>query len=339
MTRSKHIVVIGASAGGIEALRALVAALDEEFPAPICVVLHSAPEAPGVLDAILTRAGRLPATNAANGERLQPGHIYVAPPDFHLVVEPGLVRVTKGPRENRFRPAIDPLFRSAAQVYGPGAIGVILTGSLDDGTDGLWAIKQLGGCAIVQDPLEALFPSMPQNAIDHVNVDYILPLAEIAPMLARLTSVPVEPVAAARVTDVLRVEVKIAMEENPIDAGLERIGTPSNFSCPECHGVLLELKEGTRTKFRCHTGHAYSIASLLAAVGEGIEDSMWTAVRALEEGHLLMTRMAEHFKVSHDSAYAEQLFDRANEARQQSDVIRQLVMQREPLSESNKSQA
>ncbi|HJZ75696.1 MAG TPA: chemotaxis protein CheB [Vicinamibacterales bacterium] len=338
MTRPKYLVVIGASAGGIEALRAIVAAIDADFAAPICVVMHSAPEAPSVLDAILSRAGTLPATNAINGERLQPGHVYVAPPDFHLVVEPGVLRVTKGPRENRFRPAIDPLFRSAAQVYGPAAIGVILTGSLDDGTDGLWAIKQLGGCAIVQDPLEALFPSMPQHAIDHVNVDYILPLAEIAPLLARLTSVPVEPVPSARVPHILQVEVKIAMEENPIDAGLERIGTPSNFSCPECHGVLLELKEGTRTKFRCHTGHAYSIASLLAAVGEGIEDSLWTAVRALEEGHLLMTRMAEHFKVSHDSAAAEELVDRANEARRQADAVRQVVMEREPLSEVNKSQ-
>jgi len=148
----------------------------------------------------------------------------------------------------------------------------------------------------------------------------------------------VEPVPSARVPHILQVEVKIAMEENPIDAGLERIGTPSNFSCPECHGVLLELKEGTRTKFRCHTGHAYSIASLLAAVGEGIEDSLWTAVRALEEGHLLMTRMAEHFKVSHDSAAAEELVDRANEARRQADAVRQVVMEREPLSEVNKSQ-
>src|SRR5262245_16612417 len=223
--------------------------------------MHSAPEAPGVLDAILSRAGTLPAPNAINGERLQPGHVYVAPPDFHLVVEPGVLRVTKGPRENRFRPAIDPLFRSAAQVYGPGAIGVILTGSLDDGTDGLWAIKQLGGVAIVQDPLDALFPSMPQNAVDHVHVDYILPLADIARKLTELTSAPVEAAAAVEVPEQLRVEVKIAMEHNPIDAGLERIGTPSRFACPECHGVLLELKEGTRTKFRCHTGHAYSIAS------------------------------------------------------------------------------
>lgn len=334
MTRSKHLVVIGASAGGIEALRTLVAQLPKDFPAPICIVLHTSPQSPGVLDAILTRAGHLRATNAINGERLQPGHIYVAPPDFHLVVEPGIVRVTKGPRENRFRPAIDPLFRSAAQVYGPAAIGVILTGSLDDGTDGLWAIKQLGGCAIVQDPLEALFPSMPQHAMDHVQIDYVLPLADIPPLLTQLTSETVEP-APTEPPELLKVEVKIAMEHNPIDAGLERIGKPSRFACPECHGVLLELKEGTRTKFRCHTGHAYSIASLLAAIGEGIEDSLWIAIRALEEGQLLMTQMADHLRSSHDAASAEQLVDRAKEAKRQSDAIRQLVMQREPLSEAN----
>jgi two-component system, chemotaxis family, protein-glutamate methylesterase/glutaminase len=335
--RSKHLVVIGASAGGLEALRTIVGALNEDFPAPICIVLHTSPQSPGLLDGILTRSGKLEATNAINGERLRPGHIYVAPPDFHLVIEPGIARVTKGPRENRFRPAIDPLFRSAAQVFGPAAIGVILTGNLDDGTDGLSAIKRLGGCAIVQDPTEALFPSMPQHAVEHVQADYILPLAQIAPTLIRLTSAAIEPARTPEVPDHIQVEVKIAMEHNPIDAGLERIGKPSNYACPECHGVLLELKEGGRTKFRCHTGHAYSIASLLAAIGEGIEDSMWNAVRALEEGGLLMLRMAEHLKASHDAAYAEELITRANEARQQSDVVRRLVTQREPLSEANKS--
>jgi two-component system chemotaxis response regulator CheB len=261
----------------------------------------------------------------------------VAPPDFHLVVEPGIVRVTKGPRENRFRPAIDPLFRSAGQVYGPAAIGVILTGSLDDGTDWLSAIKRLGGCAIVQDPMEALFPSMPQHAIDHVEVDYILPLAQIAPMLVRLTAAAVEPAASAVIPEQIQVEVKIAMEHNPLDAGLERIGKPSDYACPECHGVLLELKDGARTKFRCHTGHAYSIASLLAAIAEGIEDSLWTAIRALEEGQLLMMRMAEHLHSSHSDGQAEQLIGRANEARNQSEAIRKLVMQREPVSEANKA--
>src|SRR3954454_10492779 len=165
MTR---IVVLGTSSGGIEALRTVVAPLPEDFPAALCVVMHTAPEAPGVLPEILDRVSRLVAIHPRDGERIKAGRIYVAPPDYHLILEPGRLRVTKGPRENRFRPAIDPLFRSAAQVFGPGAIGVLLTGSLDDGTAGLWAVKQLGGVAIVQDPRDALFPGMPQNAIDHV---------------------------------------------------------------------------------------------------------------------------------------------------------------------------
>jgi two-component system, chemotaxis family, protein-glutamate methylesterase/glutaminase len=189
----------------------------------------------------------------------------------------------------------------------------------------------------VQDPMEALFPSMPQHAIDHVEVDYILPLAQIAPMLVRLTAAAVEPAASAVIPEQIQVEVKIAMEHNPLDAGLERIGKPSDYACPECHGVLLELKDGARTKFRCHTGHAYSIASLLAAIAEGIEDSLWTAIRALEEGQLLMMRMAEHLHSSHSDGQAEQLIGRANEARNQSEAIRKLVMQREPVSEANKA--
>jgi two-component system, chemotaxis family, protein-glutamate methylesterase/glutaminase len=329
--RGKQIVVIGASGGGIEALRTVVGALPADFPAPLCVVLHTSPESPGVLGAILSRAGPLEATNAINGERLRSGHIYVAPPDFHLLVEPGNLRVTKGPGENRFRPAIDPLFRSAAQVYGPGAIGVILTGGLDDGTAGLWAIKQLGGVAVVQDPADALSPSMPQHALEYVRADHVLPLAAIASLLIELTAIPMEALAELPVPEQLQIEVKIAMEQNPIDAGLDGIGVPSSFACPECHGVLLQLKEGSRTRFRCHTGHAFSVASLLAAVSDGIEESLWNAVRALEEGQLLMTRLAEHLKSAHDGDEAAQFVDRANEAKRQSDIIRRLLGERDPL--------
>src|SRR6266446_3757140 len=182
-----RIVVIGTSAGGIDALRVLVAGLPAEFNAPICVVLHTSPDSPGVLHEILNRVTPLEAVNAKNEEQLKPGRIYVAPPDWHLLVEPGRVCITKGPKENRFRPAIDPLFRSAAQVFGPGAIGVVLTGNLDDGTAGLAAIKQLGGTAIVQDPADAMFPSMPQSALHHVKVDYSVPLALIPTLLTDLT--------------------------------------------------------------------------------------------------------------------------------------------------------
>ena len=266
----RHVVVIGASAGGIEALRELIAGLPADFPAAIAVVLHTSPQSPGILHDILTRSGHLEAVSPQDRDRLRAACIYVALPDFHLLIEPGRVRVARGPKENRFRPAVDPLFRSAAQVYGPNAIGVVLTGSLDDGTAGLWAIKQLGGVAIVQDPDDALFPGMPQNAIDFVNVDHIVPLSEIAPLLVRLTAE--DPRAAVfDVPEPVEVEVKIAKQEDPVQAGIRNIAEPSPFACPECHGVLLQVKEGGRARFRCHTGHAYSAESLLADIREQVE--------------------------------------------------------------------
>ena len=328
--RVHHVVVIGASAGGIETLRILMAALPPDLAAPVCVVMHTAPQSPGVLADILGRAGSLTVLTASTGARLKPGTVYVAPPDYHLLVEPGTLRLTKGPRENRFRPAIDPLFRSAAQVYGPATIGVILSGNLDDGSAGLWTIKQLGGVAVAQDPDDALYPGMPRHAIEHVNVDHVLPASEIGPLLTRLTETPVtvEPAAAP---EPVEIEVKIANEYNALDAGLQKIAEPSSFACPECHGVLLRMKEGKRIRFRCHTGHAFSVPSLVAAVTEGIEEAMWSAIRALEEGGMLMQQMAEHLEQRQVGAGTNQLIERADQARRQSDEIRRLVTEREAI--------
>src|SRR5262245_7695839 len=183
---AKRLVVIGASSGGIEALRTIAHNLPRSFKAAVCVVIHMAPDSPGVIDSILNKVGPLEAVAVKSCERLEEGRIYDAPPDHHLVVAPGVVRATKGPKENRARPAIDPLFRSAAQVFGPAAIGVVLTGSLDDGAAGLLTVKQLGGIAIVQDPSEALFPCMPRNALRSVAVDHVVPPADIAPPPERL---------------------------------------------------------------------------------------------------------------------------------------------------------
>jgi len=183
----------------------------------------------------------------------------------------------------------------------------------------------------VQHPDDALYPEMPQNALRHVRVDYSLPLVEIAPLLGRLTAEM--PVAGAEtaVPESLEIEVKIAMEENPLDAGLNDISEPSTFACPECHGVLLQLKEGGRIRFRCHTGHAYSFNSLAAGVDEGIEESLWNAIRALEEADMLMRSMAEHVRI-HDAAQAGAIAGRANEAKQQADALRKLVMARDPMT-------
>lgn len=331
---TKDIVVIGASAGGIEALKTLAAGLPQDFPASVFVVLHTAPQSPGVLGDILDRAGALPAANAVDGERIQPGRIYVAPPDYHLLVEPEIVRVTRGPKENRFRPAVDPLFRSAAQVYGPRAVGVILTGGLDDGTSGLWAVKQLGGTAIVQDPQDALVPSMPLSALNQVKVDYCLPITEIAPLLVRLVSMSAEEEGAYQVPEKMSIEIKIAKEDKALDSSSRRLGAPSIFTCPDCHGTLLQLHEGERTRFRCHTGHAFSADSLLAELTEGIEDSLWSTIRSIDESVMLMRHMAEHLRATRNGDdTAEQFLKQAEEAERRSNTVRQAVFNHEHLSE------
>jgi two-component system, chemotaxis family, protein-glutamate methylesterase/glutaminase len=263
--------------------------------------------------------------------RLRAGHIYVAPPDHHVMIEPGTLRLSTGPRENRFRPAVDPLFRSAAQVYGAGAIGVVLTGSLDDGTAGLWTIKQLGGTTIVQDPKDALFPAMPASALQQVDVDHVVPVEEIAPLLVRLLEMPAGGAPPEPAPSSLEVEVKIAAGQNAVEAGVEHIGQPSRFACPECHGVLLRVNDGGPSRFRCHTGHAYSARSLASAVNDGIEDALWTAVRALEEGALLMQDLSTAVRGEASAGDADELRRQGIEAHQHSEMVRHVWQLREAL--------
>src|SRR5919202_4143414 len=212
------VIVVGASAGGLEALREVVATLPPALPAAVCVVWHMSAESPGLLPEILERAGPLPAAHPEDGEPLQPGRIAVAPPDRHLLLEPGYVRLTRGPKENHFRPAIDPLFRSAAAAYGPRVIGVVLSGALDDGTAGLWTIKDRGGLAVVQDPDDALFAAMPRSALENVDVDARRPVAELGPVLAVLAQHPAKDAGGKSVSEELNIENRIAMEENALEA-------------------------------------------------------------------------------------------------------------------------
>jgi two-component system, chemotaxis family, protein-glutamate methylesterase/glutaminase len=311
----KDIVVIGASAGGIEPIRAILGALPDRFSGSVFIVVHTSPNSPSVLQTIFDKAGPLPAAAGKSGDKIAPGRVYVAPPDRHLIIEPGRICLTRGPRENRFRPAVDPLFRSAAQTYGPRVVGVILSGGLDDGTSGLWTVKQLGGTTIVQDPREALAPSMPESAMQHVRIDHVLRVEEIAPMLVRLaaTDANAQELRSAVPEDV-RIEVNIAKEDNAKDAGVLTLGEPSPFACPECHGVLLEMRDHPPRRFRCHTGHAYTLESLLSDMDEGIEDSLWSAIRALEERVMLMREA--------DLAGAEETQHRA-------DLVRQAVLDHE----------
>jgi two-component system, chemotaxis family, protein-glutamate methylesterase/glutaminase len=327
---SSQIVVIGASSGGLDAVQTVAGGLSHDFPAPICVVIHTSPDSPGVIHEIVGRATDMVTVALRQAEKLEAGKIYFPPPDCHLVIEPGRVRATKGPKENRFRPAIDPLFRTAAQVFGPRAIGVILTGNLDDGTAGLGAIKRLGGRAIVQDPRDALFPAMPQSAIGHVNVDYCVRLDQIAPLLIDLTGRPVR-APTLPIPRELETEVRIDRQENPKDAGLEHIAKPSPFSCPDCHGVLLQIDDENRVRFRCHVGHGYSIDSLLAAYSEQIEGSLWTAIRSLEETALFLDELTRHAKVASTVGDADRFASRAAEARKHSAALRDIVSSRGAL--------
>jgi two-component system chemotaxis response regulator CheB len=242
------------------------------------------------------------------------------------------MRLTRGPKENRFRPAVDPLFRSAAQVFGPRVVGVILTGGLDDGTSGLWAVKSLGGVAVVQDPDEAFMPSMPQSALAQVEVDYRLPVAEIPGLLARLASTTVAEQGGYEVPEELNIEVKIAMEDNGLEAGITKLGTPSVFTCPECHGTLLQLKENGRSRYRCHTGHAFSADSLLSQLTESVEETLWSAIRIIDESAMLMRHIAAHVQET-DAPAAERFIEKARDAGRRSELVRRAVFSHENLSE------
>lgn len=329
----RDIIVVGTSLGGIDALKELAAGLPRDLKAAVFVVLHVAPYSPGILPEIVERAGTLPAANAKDWEPIEYGRIYIAPPDNHLLLDPsGHVRVTRGPRENRFRPAIDPLFRSAAHAFGPRVVGVVLTGWLDDGTAGLWAVKERGGTAVVQHPDDCFAPAMPLNAIKHVEVDHIIPLKDIAPLLVRLTETQAEEEGGRPVSEEMEIEVKIAREDNALDSGIMNWGEPSIYACPECHGVLLQLKEGGNPRFRCHTGHAYSVDSLLAEFGEKTEESLWSAIRAIEEGVLLMRDLAKHFGEQHNADDADALHRKADESQQRANLVRRAVMTHDNLS-------
>jgi two-component system chemotaxis response regulator CheB len=323
----RDIIVVGTSTGGIEALKVLVGGLPHDFAASLFIVLHTAPYSPDILPEILERAGPLPASNARDWEQLSPGHIYVAPPDYHLLIErSGYTRVTQGPKENRFRPAVDPLFRSAAHAFGARVVGVILTGWLDDGVAGLYAVKECGGTAVVQDPEDAEAPSMPLNAVRRVKVDHCVPLAEMAPLLARLVKASGAEEGAYPVSERMETEVKIAREDDALESGILQWGKPSIYGCPECHGVLLQLEEGGHLRFRCHTGHAYSVQSLLAEMAEKTEESVWSAVRSIEEQAMLMRRLAEHLGRHEDDGAAALMLQNAQETLRRAELVKQATL-------------
>lgn len=337
------IIVIGASAGGVEALQKLVRDLPSDLPAALFVVMHVSPEGPGLLPSILAGAGQLPASHPKDRDVIKIGNIYVAPPNYHIMLDKGIIRVARGPKENRHRPAIDPLFRSAARVYGPRVVGVILTGMLDDGTAGLLAVKQHGGIAVVQDPIDALYPSMPMSALRRVSdADYTVPLSKMGSLLARLArEQPEAPLSSSvpeqkgdnGVSERIEIEDEFALSDNlPVDT-IEKIGTPSTIACPECHGTLWEVSDNGLLRFRCRVGHAYTAQTLLSEHAESLESALWIALRTLEESASLNRRLSERAQRDNQLLSASRFMENALQTEQHIEIIKAVLLTNKALGE------
>jgi two-component system chemotaxis response regulator CheB len=262
--------------------------------------------------------------------QIEQGHIYVAPPDHHMLMELGKVCVVRGPKENRHRPAVDPLFRSAALAYGPRVIGVILTGALDDGTAGLLAVKRRGGIAIVQDPDEALYPSMPLSALENVEVDYTLPLASIGPQLGQLAGKRAKEEGGYPVSEDMEKETKLAEMDLALMHNNQSVGTPSAFSCPECGGVLWEIQDGDLLRFRCRVGHAFSVESVLAEQSDALEEALWVALKTLQESADLAQRLAQQAHRRGQEWLAKRFDEKQHDALHRAALIRRVLLKNEP---------
>lgn len=320
------ILVIGASAGGVHALSHIVSELPRDLPAAVFIVQHVAPYGKSAMPSILSRAGPLPAVHPPDDAPIEAGRIYVAPPDHHLVIEAGRVRLSRAPSENGHRPSVDVLFRTAAHSYGPRVVGVVLTGNLDDGTAGLAEIKKNHGIAIVQDPATADYAGMPTSARAHVEVDHVVPLCNIASVLERLSREEVRDNPGR-----WRPGSKEGGMKEKLERGEDREEgeEPSGLTCPECGGALWESRANEVVHFRCRTGHAFSPESLLAEQMEGLEVSLWAAVRALEENAALARRMERWMRQRGSEPGRRRYDQRAREAERHAEALRQILVEDE----------
>lgn len=319
------IIVVGASAGGIEALSQLVARLPADLPAAVFVVVHVPAYSTSVLPRIFNRHGPLPAAHAAASEPIRPGRIYVAPPDHHMVLRKGWVHLTRGPRENGHRPSVDPLFRSAALAYGPRVIGVVLSGSLDDGTAGLAAVKDQGGLAVVQSPEEAIYPSMPRSAMLTVKVDHVLPVAGIAELLVSMAGPPAPEKLVMIPDPPLENEIRYDELDPAVMHESRHPGNPSGFGCPDCGGSLWALSEDVPMRYRCRVGHAWTAGALIAEQAHAMETALWTALRALEERASLCRKMSGRLLKVGSTFSAGRLKSQAEECVRSAEAIRKLI--------------
>ena len=322
----RDIIVIGASLGGVDALPRLVGSLPPDLGAAVFVVLHIPPNSPDLLAARLNSVGPLPAVSAVDGQVIVPNRIYVAVSDRHLMIEGDQIRLSLGPRESHARPSIDVLFRSAAYYCGSRVIGIVLTGTLDDGTAGLWAIKDRGGMAIVQSPEEAAYPSMPRSALRHVNVDYTLKLAEIADVLRVLTASETHEEGRRMPHEKLEIETRIALEDNALEIGVRALGTASFYTCPDCSGTMIAIQDGSFLRFRCHTGHAHTANSLAEHALPKIEGTLWSALAQLEEREVLFQELERRARDDSSLNLAADYAREASETRRLLLRVREVVL-------------
>jgi two-component system chemotaxis response regulator CheB len=312
--RAARIAVVGASAGGVEALTAMVRGLSGDAPLAVLVVLHMPTGASSRLPEILSRAGPLPARFAEHGMEPEPGVIHVARPDRHLTLAGDRIALLDGPRENGFRPAIDPLFRSAARAVGPATIGVILSGTMDDGVAGLAAIEAIGGATIVQDPSDAMCGSLPEAALEALTPDHVLAAGAIGARLVELSAAPIaEPVRLDDAT--------AALLADPSELPARGV----DLTCPDCGGALREVAIGNLPRYRCRVGHVLSPESLLNGMGDELEAALWAAVRTLEETATVARRMAERSRANGAAAAARRFEARQADAAERADVVRQAI--------------
>lgn len=327
---NRDILTIGTSAGGFEALRFLAGEFSPDFPASVMIVIHQSSQFRSELDAILTQAGPLPASFAADGERLEKSRIYLAPPERHLIVEAGRLRLGSGPRENNARPSLDPLFRSAALCCGPRMVAAVLTGTLGDGAAGLSAVKHCGGITVVQDPRDAAFAEMPATALARAQPDHVVSLAGMPALLEKLVRQPAgQPVP---VPNSLEYEVDIATGGRGSMREMDRIGQRSVLACPDCHGIMWEINEGDLVRYRCHEGHAYTAELLSLALDENVRRALASALRALDERTMLAKKLEAQARAGGRKLSADSWADRAREYEEEARIIRDSIRRTDEIA-------
>ncbi len=323
MARNHDVLVIGASAGGVEALKHIASGLPRDLPAAVMVTMHLRGEFRSALAQIIAASGPLPAAFAEDYQKIEHGRIYVAPPDHHLLVYGDTLRLGQGPRENYARPAVDPLFRSAAVCCGPRTIGLVLSGYLHDGASGLNAIKRCGGLTVVQDPDDAAVPEMPRSAMQGTIADHVGPLAKMPELLAKLVRVPEgEP---GPIPQDIQLEADIAISGHSGTRGMEILGDRSVLACPDCHGVLWQIKDGKLTRYRCHIGHAYTDEALEMGLQEDLSHALGSALRTLEDRIKLLRQMEHQAKAQNRDSMAKSWSERAHRVEAEAEAIRKTM--------------